>query len=105
MTNLKIKEIETLERLSLDEMEQVVGGRGRNRGLVSGRVWWKFNRLPCRRAGGANINAQTVIDNGGIDLDLGSGGGLIIIGGFLLLIFKIYRKIFQNPFSRFFWFV
>ena len=27
MSNLKIKDIETLERLSLDDMEQVVGGR------------------------------------------------------------------------------
>ena len=31
MSNLKIKDIETLEILSLDELNHVVGGRGRGK--------------------------------------------------------------------------
>ncbi len=56
MKNLKIKDIKTLETLSVDDMEQVVGGRGRR--------WSKFRdrRFNC----GEVITTQSVvIDNSG----------------------------------------
>ena len=63
MSNLKIKDIETLEALSLDELEQVVGGRGRR---------WGRRRFKSFGCGGDVITAQ--IDAEGIELDSTSNG-------------------------------
>ena len=62
MADLKIKDIETLERLSFDDMEQVVGGRGRGFGL--GKRWRrKFKGFGC---GGGDVTAQAeIISNPG----------------------------------------
>ena len=65
MDNLKRENLPKLEKLSDDELNQVVGGMG------------------CPRGGGNNVNVQgdtgSIVDNGGIDLDLGDVS--IIIGG------------------------
>ena len=44
MTNLTIEDIETLETLSLDELEQVVGGRGCYYKPFGRRFFRKFYR-------------------------------------------------------------
>ena len=71
MANLKINDIETLETLSLDELDRVVGGKG-----------WKRRRARLRSRRSVCPGVITTLPAVGgeeIDLDLGDGG--IIIGG------------------------
>ena len=72
MSNLK--DLEILEPLSLEEMEQVVGGRGWS------KPWKrKRRRSMCPGATTGNDTGQTVIDNNGIDLGLDDD--IIVVGG------------------------
>ena len=71
MSNLK--DIETLETLSLEEMEQVVGGRGRDLEKLWGKVRRKW--FNCSYS---NIVTTQVV--GGVDFDIGDlAPGEIII--------------------------
>ena len=42
MSNLSIKDFKTLETLSLDELDRVVGGRGRGKGVHRNKCWSKW---------------------------------------------------------------
>lgn len=66
MTNLKIEELSTLETLSLDELNQVVGGGG------CGRRFRRFRRLKVR---GSNGDITAGLPTGGTP----TGGDLIIV--------------------------
>ena len=70
MSNLKIKDIETLETLSLDELDRVVGGKS-----------WKRRRARRRSVRSVCpgvITTQPALDDGGVDLDIGD---IIVVGG------------------------
>ena len=63
MSNLKIKDIETLETLSLDELDRVVGGKGWKRR----RARRRSRRFVCPGV----ITTLPAVDTGGVDIGIG----------------------------------
>ena len=60
MSNLKIKDIETLETLSLNELEQVIGGKGRGLGKYCLGKYWGKGRHKWLNYGGSSLTASSV---------------------------------------------